>query len=121
MAAQLQSLHGDINGAVLLTEFIEPCRVVSWYEMAVVEDFGPLSERKTKADASNSAVMVERAKTRLHSMAAFLFYIRQTFVLAYTTFAIGHRSNFFPAWKFNKFVQYVEQFLVTFLVLSLMD
>ena len=36
--------------------------------MVVVEDFSPLSERKTKADASNSAVMAERAKTRLHSI-----------------------------------------------------
>ena len=36
--------------------------------MAVVGDFGPFSEWKTKADASNSAVMAERAKTRLPSM-----------------------------------------------------
>ena len=58
---------------VLLTEFIEPCRVVSWYEMVVVEDFSPLSERKTKADASNSAVMAERAKTRLHSIERYCY------------------------------------------------
>ena len=58
MAAQLQ----------LLTEFIKPYKVEPWYEMAVVGDFGPFSEWKTKADASNSAVMAERAKTRLPSM-----------------------------------------------------
>ena len=36
--------------------------------MAVVRDLSPLSEWKTKAEASNNAVMAERAKTRLHFM-----------------------------------------------------
>ena len=51
-----------------------------------------------------------------------IYQLRKTLnPVDYTAFAIGHASNFFPAWKFNKFVQYVEQFLVTFLVLSLVD
>ena len=53
---------------VLFTEFIKPSTVEPWYEMAVVRDFRPVSEWKTKAEASNNAVMVERAKTRLHFM-----------------------------------------------------
>ena len=61
---------------MLLTKFVEPCEVVSWYEMAVVEDFGPLSERKTKADASNSAVMFVRINEYL---AKYAFLAAATF------------------------------------------